>query len=136
MINTIIQNIKNVIMTDDYKSVYSSFDNIPYYNKNKEIATYIGMKEFQTRKTVYSLNTIFIPFSAIAEISVTAPLDSSAENLLEFFDKNIMEKLNNSIYHNPEIKKLAIKPDTNIKKLVLQCEFNISGIFRKEKLTL
>lgn len=136
MINTIIQNIKNVITTDDYKSVYSSFDNIPYYNKNKEISTYIGIKEFQTRKTVYSVNTIFIPFSAVAEISVTAPLDSSAETLLEFFDKNIMKKLNNSIYHYPEIKKLVIKPDTNIKRLVLQCEFKISGIFRKENLTL
>ncbi|MDE5946633.1 MAG: hypothetical protein K2G63_04930, partial [Oscillospiraceae bacterium] len=85
---------------------------------------------------VYSVDTIFIPFSAIVEISVTDSLNSPAENLFEFFNKNILSRLNNSIYNYPEIKKLVIKPDTNLKRLVLQCEFNISGIFRKENFSL
>lgn len=132
MIDKIIQDIKNIITSDTYKAVYSSFDSIPYYSKNSEISTYVGISEFETKTPIYALNTIFIPFSAAAEISLAAPMDCSADVLFTFFSDFIMSKLGDSDYHMREIKSLIIKPDTNIKKLVLKCEFCISGMIRKE----
>lgn len=132
MINTIINNIRDLLISSDYKAVYSAFDSIPYYSKGNETSTYIGLPEFETRNPVYALNTIFIPFSAVAEISVNAPADSSAEKLFAFFTGYIIPRLNNSDYHIYDVKKITLKPDTNLKKLVLKCDFRISGVFRKE----
>lgn len=132
MIDNIIKNIKSLLLSDDYKAVYSSFDNIPYYNKNKGISTYIGIPEFETRNPIYALNTVFIPFSGCLEISVAASLDCSADSLFSFFGEYILPRLSDSEFHIYEVKKITLKPDTNIKRLVLKCQLRISGIFRKE----
>jgi len=134
MIDTIIRNIIDILKSDSYKAVYSAFDNIPYYSKENQICTYIGISEFDTKTPVYALSTVFIPFSSVIEISLTAPQDSSADILFSFFS-SIMSKLGDSDYHINEIKGISIKPDTNIRKLVLKSSFSISGIFRKENIS-
>lgn len=132
MIDTIINNIRNSLVSSDYNAVYSAFDSIPYYSKNNGFSTYIDIPEFETHTPVYALNTVFIPFSAVAEISVNAPADCSAESLFSFFSEYILPRLNDSDYHIYEVKKITLRPDTNIKKLVLKYSFRIDGIFRKE----
>jgi len=136
MIDTVINNIKNSLINNNCKAVYSAFDAVPYYSKNNEISTYIGMQEFETHIPIYSLNTVFIPFSAVAEISVHAPAEFSADKLFAFFSNYILSALNNSDYHIYEFKKITVKPDTNLKKLILKCDFCLSGIFRKENSSL
>lgn len=136
MIDTLINNIRNSLISSDYKDVYSAFDSIPYYSKNNNvISTYVNIPEFETHTPVYALNTVFIPFSAVAEISVNAPADCSAENLFAFFSEYILPKLNDSDYHIYEVRKITLKPDTNIRKLVLKYNFRIEGIFRKENIS-
>ena len=70
MIETIINNIRNSLISSDYKNVYSAFDSIPYYSKNSGILTYINVTEFETYNPVYAPDVIFIPFSAVVEKSV------------------------------------------------------------------
>lgn len=132
MIETIINNIRNSLISSDYKNVYSAFDSIPYYSKNSGILTYINVTEFETYNPVYAPDVIFIPFSAVVEINVNAPADCSAEILFRFFSEYILPKLNDSDYHIHKVKKISLKPDTNLKKLVLKYSFCMEGIFRKE----
>lgn len=133
MIDIIIDDIKNIIKSDDCKAVYSAFDSIPYYCKSSEISTYVGVSSFETKRPIYTADTVFLPFYSTIRLDVTAPASYSADVLFRFFDEFILPRLNDSKYNIWEMKSLIIRPDTNLKKLVLKCEFNISGIFRKER---
>jgi len=133
MLKNIIDNVITSLHLSGAYEVYSAFDAIPTDRKNKGIFVTVGIGSFESSMPIYSLSATYVPFKAEIEINVTAPENFSSADLYEYFDLRILPAI-----HKPEklsccLKKLSLRYDTNVQRLVLCVKLSAGGITRIER---
>lgn len=133
MITSIISEIIQKISQNNSVPVYSAFDAVSIERKSKDFFTTVGLNSFDLQTPIYSAFTIFIPYKAEIDINVTAPENYSMQKLYEYFSDNIKSALNDISGMNCSIRKISMKHDSNINRLVLMARFSVSGIDKIER---
>lgn len=114
-------------------AVYSSFDAVSLRRKEKGIFTVVGMSAFESMKPIYSKYTVYVPFTAEAEIKVTAPESWSMLSLYNYYEQKLEPAILSFSDLNFKVKGAAIKPDSNIQRLVLTVTVSVSGVNKIER---
>lgn len=133
MLKNVISEISLALADKGAEHIYSAFDNIPVNYKGREIFNVVGVESFESSAPIYSQYTVYIPFKAEAAVSVAAPPDYPAEKLYSYFDEHILPAFESISSLTCSLKKLVIKKDSAIDRLVLKVNFSVSGITRLER---
>ncbi len=133
MLKDIISKISCALAENGAENIYSAFDNIPAAYKGRELFTVVGIESFECNTPIYSQYAVFIPFKAEVCVNIAAPPDCSAERLYDYFDKHILPAFEDISSLTCSLKKLVIKKESTLGKLVLRVNFSASGISRAER---
>lgn len=133
MLKSVISRISEALADKGAQHIYSAFDNIPVAYKGKDIFNIVGIEGFESSVPIYSQYNVFIPFKADAAVSVAAPPDYPAEKLYSYFDKHVLPAFESISSLTCSLKKLVIKKDSSVNRLVLKANFSVSGITRLER---
>lgn len=133
MITSIISEIIKQISKNNSIPVYSAFDAISIERKNREFFTTVGLNSFELQTPIYSEFTIFIPYKAEININVTAPENYSMQKLYDYFSDNIKPSINQISDMNCSIRKISMKHDSNINRIVLVAVLSVSGMDKLER---
>lgn len=133
MINSIISAAAAKLRAHGASPVYSAFDAVPVELKSGGIYTVVGVSSFESSVPIYSLSTIFLPFKAELEIKVTAPKNYSAEQVYEYFAERIAPAAVELSGLGSFLKRIFIKFDSNIDRLVLTAVVSTVGTTKIER---
>ena len=127
MLKTIVEKIHTELVSNGVENVYTCFDNIPISSKGSGIFTVVGVEEIESSAPIFSQYTIFLPFKAVASISLIAPKNFTMAQIYQYWDDNIIPLIRNISSLTCGIKSISIKPDSNINKLTLKVKLSVSG---------
>lgn len=133
MLKNIIENVMTTLRLNGAYEVYSAFDAIPAERKSNGVFTTVGIGSFESSTPIYSLSATYVPFRAEIEINVTAPENFSSADLYEYFDLRIQPAIHSFENLSCCLKKLSLRYDTNIQRLVLCVKLSAGGITRIER---
>jgi len=133
MLNTIIDRVISELRAFGSEPVYSSFDAIPIVKKNSGIYTIVGIESFESTAPVYSPYIVYIPFKADISVKVTAPPDYPLSRLYEYYSSRTAAAVGELSGLSCSLKKLSVKYDSNISRLVLTAVLSAGGITRIER---
>lgn len=132
MLKEILESIKEKFTEKGIRNVYSAFDAYPAAKKG-ELFTVIGIGAFETAQPVYSQFSIFLPFRTEIELNITARRDMSMDSLYNYYCESIEPVLTGMADMNCTLKKMSVKFDSNIQRLVLNVRMSASGMNRMER---
>ncbi len=130
MLKIILDTVKGALRRKGAENVFTAFDAAPVERKGNGFYTVIGTKAFETLSPIYSQYTIFMPYKASVEVSVTAPENLSFEKLYSYYDSFIEPALFSIHSLTCSLSELKLKHDTNINRLVLTAVISVSGIHK------
>ncbi|MBQ8296606.1 MAG: hypothetical protein IJX77_02345 [Ruminococcus sp.] len=133
MLRTVLDKIAEKLVENGIPKVYSAFDNIPVENKGREIFTVVGIESYESFSPIYSEYNVFLPFKAEASVQLIAPQSFTMTQLYDYFDSYVMPIAGNMGSLTCSLKKLSMKNDSNISRLVLKVQFSVTGISRLER---
>ena len=132
MLKTIINSIIDELEAADVENVYSAFDAYTIENKG-DIFTIIGIGAFETSPPIYTMAYAYVPFRAEVDISITATKSMTMEELYDYYTDNIEAALLQMTDMRYTLKKLSLKFDSNIQRLVLNVKLETGGITKLER---
>ncbi|MDE6835225.1 MAG: hypothetical protein K2J39_13410 [Ruminococcus sp.] len=133
MINSVIKEVIEKLSASGLKDVYSAYDAVPVERKSRSFYTIIGADSFESQQPIYSPVTVFMPYKAEIYINITAPENYSMQNLYEYFSANIKPVIMENSGLDFYIKKVSMKHDTQICRLVLTAKISVTGIEKYER---
>lgn len=109
------------------RNVYSAFDGEPLRSKG-EPAVFVGAGRFETLRPVYSEFTIYLPFRAEIEITVTAPESAPLTELCTYYEEHIRSAVEAipELYSRPGT--VVCRMDRNLGRMVLTAAYNTEGM--------
>lgn len=133
MINLIINKIIENLSGNGIKNIYSAYDAKSAEKKGKDFYILAGLESLEMHKPIYSEITLFVPYEAEISLNITAPENYSMQKLYEYFS----EKIKPAVMDFPEIdcyiKKITMKHNSQINRLVLCVRLSVSGIEKSER---
>lgn len=132
MLKTVIDNVISKLEQAGVENVYSAFDAYAVEKKGS-LFTIVGVGAFETSAPVYSLNCAYLPFKSEVEVNVTAVKTMPMTDLFDYYAANIEPVLMGMTDLECSLKKIAIKFDSNIQRLVLTVKMGVCGITRIER---
>lgn len=133
MIKTVIDAVISAIKDAGADRVYSAFDAVPIEYKGRDIFTTVGVSSLECSAPIFTGFKVYIPFSAETEINITAPKELSAGALYDYYTEYISAAVGEISGLSSSLKKLLIKYDSNISRLVLTVRVAVSGISSTER---
>ncbi len=133
MLTEIIDSVVNALRGNGADEAYSAFDAKPVEKKNHGIFTTVGISAFESTTPIYAYNMIYLPFKAEIEINVTAPAQFSAEKLYSFYDSSIQPAVHELEGLSCSLKKLTLRFDSNVQRLVLCVKLSAGGVTKIER---
>ena len=135
MLNTIIDRVIRELRSFGSDPVYSAFDAIPAEKKSNGIYTVVGIEAFESTAPVYSPYIVYLPFRADISVKVTAPPDVPLGTLYGYYSTKTAVAIGELSGLSCSLKKLTVKYDSNISRLVLTAVLSAGGITRIERST-
>lgn len=135
MLTEIIEDIMDKLTDAGVQYVYSAFDARSAERKSRNYFTVVGISSFESSQPIYSPYTVYIPFKAELELSVTAPGCFSMEDLYSYYDTNIAPVVFDMSGLTCRLNKMSLKFDNNIQRLVICVKLAASGISKRERST-
>ena len=132
MIKEILDSIVSRLNAADVENVYSAFDALPA-DKKGDIFTIVGIGAFETCAPVYSHYSIYLPFRTEIDLNLTARRDTSMEALFNVYCESVEPVLMSMTDMKCSLKKMSIRFDSNIQRLVLNVKLSASGMSRIER---
>ena len=133
MLKDIIDSVIAKFNAHGLNSVYSAFDALPVESKGNDIYSIVGVSEFESSTPIYSLSYIYLPFKTQIEIKITGSKNTSMASLYNYFDTYIQPVINDMADLNCSLKKISVKYDSNIQRLVLAINLSASGMSKFER---
>ncbi len=133
MINSVIKAVASALVSAGAENVYSAFDAVPVEQKSRGIFTTVGISSLECSAPISSAYTIFMPFKADVAVNVTAPRGFSEKALFDYYSSYIETALGRLSGLESRLKKLSVKYDSNINRLVLGAVFGIGGMTTIER---
>ncbi|MBR4626856.1 MAG: hypothetical protein IKO47_04025 [Ruminococcus sp.] len=135
MLNSIIERVVRELRTYGSDPVYSAFDAESVEKKGKGIYTIVGVEAFESTAPVYSPYVVYIPFRADISVKVTAPPEFPMSRLFDYYSTKTAVAVGELSGLDCSLKKLSVKYDSNINRLVLTALLSSGGITRIERST-
>ncbi|MBE6855959.1 MAG: hypothetical protein IJO99_05490 [Ruminococcus sp.] len=132
MIKDILNQISSSLSSFGVNSVYTAFDNIPISKKESRYIV-VSVDSFETASPIFSDLSIFLPYKAVAELSVIAPCTSSLAELYDYFDSKLLPLMDKLGSLTSALRGVSMKYDSNINRLVMKIQLSVSGISRIER---
>lgn len=132
MIKNILSQISEALASFGITSVYTAFDNIPVSKKESRYIV-VSVNSFETASPIFSDRTIFLPYKAVAELSVIAPCTSALAELYDYFDSELLPLMDKLGSLTSSLRGVSMKYDSNINRLVMKIQLSVSGISRIER---
>ena len=133
MLNSLIEQVCAELRSFGVTPVYSAFDAKPVTRKYGGICTFVGIESFGSTAPVYSPFIVYIPFSSEISIKVTAPPDCPLEKLYGYYTEKVAATVGEMSGLSCRLKKLTVRYDSNICRLVLTALLEAEGITRIER---
>ncbi|MDE6539527.1 MAG: hypothetical protein K2K66_05000 [Ruminococcus sp.] len=133
MIDSIINKIIENLSRNGIKNIYSAYDAISVEKKGRDFYTLVGLESFEMHKPIYSALTLFMPYEAEISLNITAPENYSIQKLYEYFSEKIKPAVMNFSGIDCYIKKISMKHNLQINRLVLTVRLSVSGIEKSER---
>lgn len=133
MLKDIITCVTQKLAEQGAQNVYSAFDAQAVEKKGSGIFTVVGVSWFECSSPIYTKYTLFMPYKAELDINVTAPERYTLEQLYSYYDEYIDPVISDMTGLTCSLKKLTLKYDSNLRRLVLNVKLGASGIFRSER---
>lgn len=130
----IINRIKQELTKNGTEDVYSAFDAIPVSSKGN-FFTIIGFRNFESLTPIYSQYTIYIPFRAELEITVTAPKNVTMEEIYNYYEIKIGKIIDSICGLTNNIYRMSVKPDNSINGFILSVGLSLEGMKKIERET-
>ena len=130
----VINRIKQELIENGTRDVYSAFDAIPVTSKGG-FFTVIVFRNFESLTPIYSKYTIYIPFKAELEITVTSPKDATMEEVYNYYEVKISKVIDRICGFTNNISRMSVKSDSNIKRFILSVGLSVEGIQKIERET-
>lgn len=130
MLGTIINSIKSELEKVGATGVYSAFDNVPLEKRAGNIFTVVDICAFESTAPIYSLDTVYIPYTAAAAIRITAPESCTMTDIYTYYDKYISAAIAGA---SGNLSGMTVKFDSNIRRLVMTVKVSLSGIIKAER---
>lgn len=132
MLKIVINRIIEVLEQAGNENVYSAFDAYSI-DKKGSLFIVVSVGAFETSAPIYSMYYAYLPFKAEAEQNVTAAKSMSMAELYDYYETFVEPALVKLTDINCSLKKVAMKYDSNIQRLVLTVKIDVSGINRIER---
>lgn len=132
MIKEILSNMVTRLTEAGVENICSAFDAYPIEKKG-QVFTVIGIGAFETCAPIYSHFSVYLPFKTEIELNLTANKDLSMPMLYDYYCDNIEPVIMGMTDMNFSLKKMSIKFDSNIQRLVLNVRLSASGMNRMER---
>ena len=132
MLKTIINSIIDELEAAEVENVYSAFDAYTIENKG-DIFTVIGIGAFETAAPVYTMAYAYIPFRAEVDISITTPKSMTMDEIYDYYADNIESVLLQMTDMRYALKKMSLKFDSNIQRIVLNIKLETGGMAKLER---
>ena len=133
MLRDIIDDIIEKLAENHVFPVYSAFDGKSLERKGRSFFTVVGISAFESSTPIYSQYMVYLPFKSEIELNVSAPENSSAKELYEYYDNNIAPVIFDMSGLTCSLGKMSLKFDSNIQRLVLSVKLRVSGITKYER---
>ena len=130
MLETIINSVKSELEKAGATSVYSAFDCVPLEKRAGNIFTVVDICAFESSAPIYSLNTVYVPYTAVAALRITAPENCSMTDIYSYYDRYIGASVTGA---SGRISGMTVKFDSNIRRLVMTVKVSLSGIIKAER---
>jgi len=128
MLRELIDDITAKLAENGVDPVYSAFDAKAVSRKGSGFFTVVGIGSFESSAPIYSPYTVFLPFRAEIEISITAPEDYSMIKLYNYYDEKVEPAVSDMSGMTCRLSKMSVKFDSNIQRLVLNVRLSASGL--------
>ena len=135
MLKDILDSIVSKFTEKEVENVYSAFDAYPVEKKG-ELFTVVGIGAFETAPPIYSQFTVYLPFKTEIEVNTTAKRDMSMVELYNYYCDNIEPVIMDMADMNCTVRKMAVRYDSNIQRLVMTVKFEASGMSKMERSTV
>lgn len=132
MLKEILDGMVTKLTEAGVENVYSAFDAYPIEKKG-QVFTVIGIGALETCAPIYSQFSVYLPFKTEIELNLTANKDMSMPMLYNYYCDSIEPVVMGMTDMNCSLKKMAIKFDSNIQRLVLTVRLSASGMNRMER---
>ena len=133
MLNTLIETMKTALLRAGASPVYSAFDAVRTDRKEKGIYTIVGVDSFESFTPVYTPYVAYLPFRADVSVKITAPPDMPLETLYDYYSGKVADAFDEFMGLTSSLKKLTVKFDSNIGRLVLSAVLSTGGVTRIER---
>ncbi|MDE6426245.1 MAG: hypothetical protein K2K89_08955 [Ruminococcus sp.] len=133
MIGSVINEIVEKLCKSGLKDVHSAYDAVSVERKSRNFYTIVAPDTFEFQQPIYSPVTVFMPYKAEIYINVTAPENYSMHKLYEYFSENIKPVIMENSGMDCYIKKVSMKHDTQISRLVISAKISVTGIEKYER---
>ena len=133
MLNAVIERVCRELKAFGAVPVYSAFDAVPVEKKTGGLYTVVGIELFERTAPIYSEYIVYVPFQADVSIKVTAPQDCSLEKLYDYYSSKVSPAIGELTGLRCRLKKLTVKYDSNLSRLVLTAIVGTEGITRIER---
>lgn len=133
MLRQLIDEAAGKLRESGASHVYSAFDAVDIQKKPRSIFTIIDVSSFESGTPIYSQYTVYLPFKAELNLRITAPECWTMEQLYSYFDRYIAPAAEAMSDLNCSMRSVTMKPDSNIKRLVMTVKLSAAGIIRTER---
>lgn len=131
----ILNDVKAALAKHNKDGIYFAFDTVPSDRKG-ETYTLLGINSYEAMTPVYSQYTVFMPFKAEIEITVSAPMLTPMSALYGYFEEKIQPAIDDMSGLSGKLCRLSIKQDSNLKRFLLTAGVSAGGVRRIERKSL
>lgn len=124
---TILLHIKNLLEQASGENVFTAYDAIPIREKGKYF-TILSVSGYEAMNPVYSDTSVYMPVKCNVEITVAAPVNTTYEQIYDYFYSNFDSVLDSICGISNRVKAVEIAPDSKLGRLTLKAVMNISAM--------
>lgn len=123
----ILSEIRNRLEDTSGKHIFLSYDTVPVRDKG-EIFNVLSMDRYEATNPIYSGTSAYMPVKCEITLTVFAPVNTSAEQLYDYYYSNFDTAINDLCGLYNRLKSLETVADNKLNRLTLKSTIEISCI--------
>lgn len=124
---TILSQIKDLLTQASGENIFTAYDAIPIRDKGKYF-TILSVSGYEAMNPIYTETSIYMPVKCNMEITVAAPVNTTYEQIYDYFYGNFDSVLDSICGINNRLKAVEIAPDSKLGRLTLKAVMKISAM--------
>lgn len=124
---TILSQIKDLLTQASGENIFTAYDAIPIREKGKYF-TILSVSGYEAMNPIYTETSIYMPVKCNMEITVAAPVNTTYEQIYDYFYGNFDSVLDSICGINNRLKAVEIAPDSKLGRLTLKAVMKISAM--------